>query len=271
MERNRSLTVKVGGPRQSHQKTAIGRLEGVQQQSMIQLGKSQVVKKKGKQSRNQSELVARLITRIAPCPRYPPDYDATPTYSLRRRWQSAESVAVTNGSFTIANGHRQFLVVTDTSGGTKCFVDMWRIKRISVWTINYIDNATTASIHPAATDIDSNCFNDREAYFTCSSRSEANPGHMSVIPARDTPLGGWHKTSTVNSSGVLFYLDIDNGGASSGNWATTTLDIEFEFVLNYIGTPQGYTYASANTTTGTIGGEHLFAGGMLLVACNNLL
>ena len=95
------------------------------------------------------------------------------------------------------------------------FVECWRIKRLSVWVINYVDNATTATIYPAGTDLDTNNFNDRERAFSCSSRSEAEPGHMTIIPARDTPMGGWHKTSTVNNSGNLFIMNVDYGGAIS--------------------------------------------------------
>jgi hypothetical protein len=93
---------------------------------------------------------------------------------------------------------------------------------------------------------------------------------MEIIPARDTPLGSWHRTSTVNPTGPLFGLDVSYGGASSGNWATITMDIEFEFVLNVIGGPQGFLYTSAVIVPGTMGGTNLFGGGFQLLDSNVL-
>jgi hypothetical protein len=179
-------------------------------------------------------------------------------------------VAITSQNFNLSQGHRQFLVVTDTAGTAVCYVDVWRIKSISVWTINYVDNATTCEVRPLTTDIDSNSYNDREATYSCSSRSEAQPGAMKIIPATDTPLGSWHKTSTVNSSGTLFNINVNYGGASSGNWATVTLDIEFEYVLNMAGGPQGYSVSTGTLTPGTLGGANLFSSALLLQDVNVL-
>ena len=136
------------------------------------------------------------------------------------------------------------------------YVEMWRINKVSVWAINYVDNATTVTIFPVGTDIDTNNFNDRERAYECSSRSEAVPGHMAIKPARDTPMGSWHKTSTVNSTGNLFVINVDYGGASSGNWATVTVDIDFEIVLNTFGSPQGYTRSVTGATAGTMYGAN---------------
>lgn len=194
-----------------------------------------------------------LVTAMRPCPTYPPAYNAIPTYRVKRRFVSAEAVAISNLAFTLVRGHNNFMVATDSTT-LYPYVDMWRIRRISVWTINYVDNATTATIFPVGTDIDTNNFNDRERAFTCSSRSEAMPGHMSIVPARDTPLGSWHKTSNVNSTGNLFIMNVDYGGASSGNWATVTLDLDFEIVLNTFGSAPGYTRAVVGASVGTMYG-----------------
>jgi hypothetical protein len=215
--------------------------------------------------------IVSLNTTVVPAPRFPPEFDASPTYFCRRRWVSDENVNIGASFFTQQNGHNQFLICT-SSGNALCWVDMWRIKKISVWTINYVDNATSVTIAPATADSTDNNFNDREAAYSISSRSEAEPGHMSIVPARDTPLGAWHKTSTVNNSGQLFQFIADYGGASTGNWATITLDVEFEFVPHMIGSPNGYTTTTSATTVGVMGGKNIFVSGtgMLLTDINNL-
>jgi hypothetical protein len=216
-----------------------------------------------------SPTVESMVTHLVQCEKFPPQFDAQPSYRRRQRWVSAENVAI-SGTFTIASGHYQFKVHNTTTAFT-CYVDQWRIRRIWVWCINYVDNATTATLIPAGLDIDTNSFNDRDQAFTCSSRSEAMPGFMCIKPARDTPLGSWHRTSTVNSSGALFTLTVDNGGASSGNWATTTVDIEFEFVLSTIGVPLGYTGTTGATTVGVMSGSNLMSNSLLLQSINTVI
>ncbi len=244
-------------------------LEGEQQQSLTKSSARMMTKSSRVKGGDMSQLIDLLITREVKCPRFPPSFDITPVYTCRRRWQSNEAVAVSNYNFTLEDGHKQFLAVIGTSGLSRPIVECWRIKKISVWTINYVDNSTSAILRPLSTDIDTNNFNDREGVFICSSRSEAEPGKMSIVPARDTPLGSWHKTSTVNSSGSLFNFTIDNGGASSGNWATVTLDIEFEFVLNLVGAAAGYSTSSLTITNqGALYGTNLASNGLLLQGIN---
>jgi len=269
MRSNSSPKAKVETrPRQNGEKTTSGKLEGASQHAKSRM---LVKRREGKSEKNHvGALVERLVTRLSDCPRFPPMHDSTPTRRIVRRWVSAESVAITDRGFNLTQGHQQFLVVTDTSGGCVCFVDVWRIKSISIWCINYVDNATTVTVRPLSTDLDTNNYNDREATYSCSSRSEAEPGRMKIVPARDTPLGSWHKTSTVNPGGGLFRINVDYGGASSGNWATVTMDIEFEYVENLVGSPQGFTFASSTLIPGTLGGTNLFSNGFLLQEVNQL-
>lgn len=212
---------------------------------------------------------ARETTHLVQCPRFPPAFNAVPIDRCKRRWQSAEAVAVTNAGFSLATGHNCFEMVTVANTTAIPFVDTWRIRKISVWTINYQDNATTATNLPVGTDTGSNNFNDREVVYTCSSRSEADPGFMAIKPALDTPLGCWHKTSTTNSTANLFILNVDYGGASSGNWATVTMDIDFEYSLNVYGSAQGYTRSLTGTyAVGILGATNWAASGMLLQGIN---
>lgn len=272
MESNRRAGAKslraVGRQPVNNKKTALTHLEGEQQQSLEKRRNKRVIR--GVNPNND-----RLSTRMVPCDPYPPAFDAERIFTQRMRYVSAEAADLSSATFSLAQGHNQFLVVTATSTNDTgvCYVDEWRIKRIDVWCIDSDENATGCAIRPHLTDIDTNSFNDREAEYYCSSRSGAKPGSMSIVPAKDTPLGGWHKTSTVNSSGTLFYFEADYGSASSGNYASITMDIVFEFVLNLAGAPNGYTRTTLSTghTLGTLGGCNLFGGGMLLQAINVLV
>jgi hypothetical protein len=242
---------KVVSPKQNSKKPAKKHLEGGQKQLLVSRDNNHM--------KHNYNLVSRLVTRLANCAVFPPDLDATPKKHCVRRWTSKNNRAIVDEIFRLTEGHRQFLVVTVANTTAVCYVDCWRIKSISVWCNNDVEDPTTVTIRPVTSDIDSNCFNDREATFSCSSRSEAMPGHMKIIPALDTPLGSWHKTSTTNATGSLFIMNIDNGGASSGSWSTTTMDIEFEYVENLIGAPQGYSVTiSATAVVGTMGGSDMF-------------
>jgi hypothetical protein len=226
-------------------------------------------KKQKKKSfqRGQKKEGGSLVTTMTSGPRFPPPFNASPTYRRRQRWQSNETAAVLN-NFIIATGHYQFKIHETTTTFTS-YVEEWRIRKIWVWCTNYQDNSTTVSITPVGLDTDTNCFNDRDQVFTCSSRSEAEPGHMEITPARDTPLGSWHRTSTVNPNMALFTIAAEYGGASSGNWATITLDIEFEFMLNLVGNPLGYTGTTGATTVGLLSGSNIGASQNLLLTVIN--
>jgi hypothetical protein len=164
MERNRNEKAIVAGLRQNQQKPAKSQVEGPRKRALVKV--------KGKQSKNEVQTVmSRLVTRMVPGPSYPQPYDALRAYSCKRRWVSNESVALGGNTFKIQDGHKQFLVVQTTGGVCCSYADCWRIKRINVFTINYVDNATTVDIRPLTNDIDTNCFNDREAEYSCSSRS----------------------------------------------------------------------------------------------------
>lgn len=232
-------------------------------------------RKREKRSKKQSLTGNRLRTALVACPDFPPPFDALRTRIVKRRWNSAENVAISSQGFTLGQGHSQFLVVTATGVNDTGvpYVDCWRIKKVSIWCNNSDENSTTVTVQPNAIDIDSNCFNDREGMYTCSSRSASEPGQMAIVPAPDTPMGCWHRTSSVNSFGVLFYVDVDYGGASSGNWASVTMDIDFEVVENEVGNPQGFSRTTLSTghTLGTLGGCNLFSGAFLLQSINTLV
>lgn len=215
----------------------------------------------------------KFKTHLGKTSRFPFAFDACPSFTTRRRFKSAEAVDLSAGaSFTIGYGHQQFLVATVASTTAVTWVDCWRIRSIEVWCINHIENPTTVTIIPVSTDLDSNSFNDRDSSFTCSSISEAQPGYMKIIPAEDSPLGGWHKTSNVNSTGSLFIYTPTYGGASSGDWSTQTVDIVFEFVPHLIGSVGAYSSSITSGSVGTIGARAVLSSntGLIPVGVNNL-
>jgi hypothetical protein len=212
-----------------------------------------------------------LETHFVSVPKFPPEFDNGPTTLVRRRWVSNATNPVTNMIFALAQGHRQFLISTSSLTSAVPYVDTWRIRKISVWCINDVDHTTSVTIVPAGIDIDSNMFNDREKIFSCSSKSEAEPGRMAIVPAEDSPLGSWHVTSTVNPSGSLFVMNVNYGGASSGSRSTVTMDIDFETVVNVFGSPNGYSVVpNVAASNGSLGGAHLFSGGLQCFDLQNI-
>lgn len=202
---------------------------------------------------------------MLPGPEFPPAY--TPLHVLRTRRRWGQTGQITGTAFTLADGHNQFLVATTATSST-CYVDTWRIRRMWVWCNNDDEKATSVSINPVGIDTSDNMFNTREFLYACQSRSQAEPGHMCIKASVDSPLGSWHKTSTVNFAGSLFILSINNNGGT--NYKTVTMDIEFEYILNLVGLPQGYSIAGAGLTAGTIGGANIMGAAMSLRDINIL-
>jgi len=210
-------------------------------------------------------------TRVIAGPKFPPRLNVAPIRTVTRRWISAEGVALSTATFTLQSGHRQFMVETGTNVATP-YVDTWRIKSVSLWTNAHEDNSVTVTFQALGTDTANNCFNDLQEIYECSSRSPSEPGHMKIIPSKDMPLGAWHKTNTVNGTGGLFEITANYGGASSGSWGGVTMDIEFEYIENIVGGPQGYTLSTVGISAGVMGGCNLFGGSanMLLQDINIL-
>jgi len=94
---------------------------------------------------------------------------------------------------------------------------------------------------------------------------------MAITPSPATPMGNWHLTSTVNTTQALFLLNVDYGGATTSNWATVTMDIDFEFVLGFVGTPKGYTRTLAVASTiGALGGIPWIFGGLTIMELQSI-
>jgi hypothetical protein len=222
-------------------------------------------KAKVRKPRQNSKIMDGTVTVLRPCPKLPEAMNLVHKQRTWRRFQ--QFAAVSNQGFSLADGHSQFLVVTNVLGNAVPFVDCWRIRRIRVWLISEGNLETNCVITPVGADNSSNNFNDPEQVFQCTSRSQAEPASMEIVAAKDKPLGSWHFTSNVNPTGVLFQLNITT--PSSTSFRRTTMDIEFETVKNLVGLPLGYGVVTATTTLGTMGGRNILTG-MGLTGINNL-
>jgi len=194
----------------------------------------------------------------------PPCLSLVKKETQRRRFVQSANVA--NQGFSLANGHDQFLVVTNVLGNAVPYVDSWRIKSIDVWALSAEDSTTSVTLTPVGAGSD-NMRNDRESLFQISSRSSADPAHMRIRTTKTQPLGSWHFTSNVGTANTLFQVNIAvNGGAK---FTRVTMDIVFETITNYAGLPLGYGVVTASTVLGTVGGRNILTG-MTLQGVNNL-
>jgi hypothetical protein len=169
--------------------------------------------------------------------------------------------AIAGQTFALADGHNQFLTVVATTGNAISFVDMWRIRRIQLWSIG---SGVVTTIQPLSGDIN-NAFNSPERTFALSPIGTSQPGYLSIRPrGPQDPLGGWKETNNVNFAETLFVLSC-TGGAGA-----LIMDIDFEFVLNIVGGPNGYAVITSTTVLGTLGSVKPLGGLMQLVGSNQL-
>ncbi len=218
-----------------------------------------------KRVRNQNPAPSFETRTLKGGPSAPPDHNFAPRREVVRRFQ--QTSAVSNQAFSLANGHDQFLTVTNTSGAAVPYVDSWRIKRLDVWAWASTDGyPTTVTLTPVGTDLTSNMNNDPEAAFVITARSATIAEHMAIIPSPFRPFGAWHFTSNTNFAGALFQVNI---GSGASNLRLVVIDITFEVVNNEIGLPLGYGVVTATTTLGTIGARNILSG-MSVQGVNNL-
>jgi len=177
------------------------------------------------------------------------------------------NASVSNQSFSLANGHDQFLVVTNVTGAAVPYVDSWRIKRLRIWALSAEDTSTTVTLTPTGAGVD-NMRNDRESVYEICSRSSADPAFMELRTTKTQPLGSWHFTSNTGFANALFQISVGIGAVGTKN-TRVTLDIEFETVINFAGPPLGYGVVTGTTTLGSVGGRNILSG-FALQGVNNL-
>jgi hypothetical protein len=208
-------------------------------------------------------------THIAQCPKIPPQISLVKKDRCVRRFVSV-TATISNQAFLLSDGHNQFLTVTNVLGNAVPYVDSWRLKSITCFILGSESVGTAYNvsmvISPVAGDVSSNMFNSREEGHQITSAGPNVYASMKLKCGKRTPLGGWHFTSNVNPTGVLFQYNVVSATPSVAQ--LITLDLEFETVTNLLGLPLGYGVVTATTTLGTVGGRNI--SGFALRGINNL-
>ena len=187
----------------------------------------------------------------------PPNLNSTTVSSVRRRFNQIGALSGT--PFTMSDGHLQFGVAFNATTGLS-IVDMWRIKKINLY-LSGDDKQVTLT--PVSNDTSLNFVNSREVTYILSSMNDAQSRHLSIGPKDPfDPLFSWHHTTTTNFAANLFLL---TSSSSSG----LVMDITFEYVVNWVGSPLGYTFATT-AGTGLLGGFACCNSHMSLVGINSL-
>jgi len=220
----------------------------------MERNRSKKAKAKGKPRQNP---VLNDETHLALCPRIPPALSLIKKQREVRRFISLGAVA--NQTFTLSNGHTQFLVVTTVAGNSVPYVDSWRLKSITVWALaksiaGTIEN-TSFTLTGIAGDVSSNMFNEPERVYNVDSASIDEYSHMKIKCGKRSPLGSWHFTTNVNPTGVLFQYSATGAGANVNG--AIIMDLEFETVQNLVGLPLGFGALTSTTTLGTQGGQNI--------------
>lgn len=223
------------------------------------VGQQKAVKKSEKQIID-AELMFRLETRMKTSTGQIPAYSPTIPHRCKRRFKCGTNFT---GTVSLADFHSQFLVATSATTAQP-YVDMWRLRKISVYARNNeADYAVQVQITPAGLDTSSNNLNSLVKEFVVESQSSAKARILTIVPGLNQPLGMWHRTSTVNSSGNQFAIGTSsNGGAIDGN---TIFEFDFEYLLNFAGPQYGYSVTGlSGLTTGVLYASPI-AGGLLTV------
>lgn len=194
-----------------------------------------------------------------------PDRNFVRTVVEVRRFQ--QFTAVTNQGFTLANGHDQFLVVTNVAGNAVPYIDSWRIKSIDIYAIAGSDGSQTSVVFTPTGASTDNMNNDPEQLFNLTARSFTEPSHMRIVASSKRPLGAWHFTSNTGFASTLFQINIATNTSATG--LRVTMDITFETRKNLAGLPLGYGAVTGTTVLGAMGGRNILSG-MQLMAVNNL-
>lgn len=195
-------------------------------------------------------------------PRYvdmelPPDINSTPVSRVRRRFH--QTGALSGSPFVMSEGHLQFGVAFNATTGLS-IVDMWRLRKIDLY-LTGDDKQVTLT--PVSNDTSLNFINSRESTYVLTSMNDAQSRHMCIRPKDDyDPLFSWHHTTTTNFAANLFLL---TNSSSSG----LVMDLTFEYVINWVGQPLGYTF-STTAGTGLLGGYSCCGAHMVPVGINSL-
>lgn len=258
MQRQVRPKVKDTGPRQNQKRNQGGTTRRSPEQTVPT---HKAAKRRGKSRLGGLEGELKVV-----CVHVPeiPMYNGMPIRTVKRQWRF--NAAFANDGFEIIDGHRQFGVIVGTGAtNVRSYADLWRIKKILVFAHATDDEETsTFRITPVGSDSNDNFLNDLPQIFTVKSADQSGYNLMVLTPSLDHPMGMWHNTSAINPNAPLFLMSANLADSNS------ILQIEFEYIENYSGIPNGFVETSSVISLGELGGWSLFGGNCVLDGINSL-
>jgi hypothetical protein len=182
--------------------------------------------------------------------RIPRFIQPNPIRRITKRWVSTAAFAAQ--TFTQSDLYNQFLVVVATTGNAIPYADMIRIRKIRAFVQGAAGAAFT--IQPLSGDVN-NQFASPERTYTIQCNNPSAPCQSLVIKPRgpDDPLGGWKETSNAGFATALLVASWVNGTTG------LTIEMDFDYIENWIGGPNGYAVLTTTTVLGTIGGRTILS------------
>jgi len=188
----------------------------------------------------------------------PPRFNPSPIIRVTRRFRATGTVS---GNFTVASGHNQFLVVTVASTTAISYADIWRIRRVRIWSpITAVGADGFCSITPIALDTSQAFFNDRTLPINDTTTSADRPAFVEWVPKPNTPSGSWHATTSTNTSANLWTI-----AASAGS----TVDIELDYTECTSIASNSYSTATGIASLGLLG-SRAFGSGLITFGMNSV-
>lgn len=168
-----------------------------------------------------------------------PEILDSPIYRQWRRF--VNNGGVVSGRMNIQDCLNQFMVAVTSVLGI-CYLRAVRIRQIRILSpVQTQGTSVTLRLQPQGVDSSVNNFNGVPETYVDTSASIDVPAYIFLKPAIDTPLGSWHYSNTVNCD--LLNLTCPQG---------STMDIQFEYILNHENTASTYTVVIAAATAGTL-------------------
>ena len=168
-----------------------------------------------------------------------PEIIQAPIYKQWRRF--VNNGGAVSGSLTIAHLLSQFMVAVTSVLGIS-YVRAVRIRQLRILSpVQTQGTSVTLRLQPNGVDAGNNSFNTVPETFIDTSASIDIPAYIFLKPAIDTPLGSWHFSNTTSSN--LMLITCPQG---------STMDIQFEYILNTESTAATYTVVIAAATAGTL-------------------
>lgn len=195
-----------------------------------------------------------------------PAHSVNPVRRMKRRFTFGTNFS---GNVIQSDGHDQFLVASSSTVAIP-YVDVWRIKKLTVYVRNNeADYSCQVQITPSGSDISSNNIAVVPTMYAVESQSSARATCMEIIPSPVSPMGCWHRANATNNAGTLFAIATSSGGGSIDH--NSLMDIEFEYILNLIGSPPAYSHTGlSGLSVGVMYGGPL-AAGLIPVLDNNTI